>query len=150
MKLKKFLKVKVFRNKWEKLLFNFQLANSNINTHIRDCFRDMEITYQQYLVLKIISEAEDGVNNAYIKERIIDRDSDVSRLLARLQQLDLVKKSINASDKRHSEIRLTPKGEQTFNEVNTRIYSVDEVFFNLSSKEVKELNALLDKIREAK
>lgn len=140
----------MFRNKWEKLLFNFQLANSNINTHIRDCFRDMEITYQQYLVLKIISEAEDGVNNAYIKERIIDRDSDVSRLLARLQQLDLVKKSINASDKRHSEIRLTPKGEQTFNEVNTRIYSVDEVFFNLSSKEVKELNALLDKIREAK
>ncbi|MBO6517612.1 MAG: MarR family transcriptional regulator [Bacteroidia bacterium] len=148
MKLKKLLKVKAFRNKWEKLLFNFQLANSNVNQHIRDCFRGSEVTYQQYLVLKIVFEADDAVNNSYIKQRILDRDSDVSRLLKRLLDMGLIRKSINASDKRHAEIRLTEKGVATYEEIAARIHTIDEVFFNLSSKEVKALNMLLDKIRE--
>ncbi len=149
MKLKKLLKVKAFRNKWEKLLFNFQLANSNVNNHIRDCFRDSTVTYQQYLVLKIVYLADDAVNNSYIKERILDKDSDVSRLLKRLQDLKLVRKSINSSDKRHSEIRLTDEGAQVYKEIELKIHTVDEAFFNLSGKEVKILNGLLDKIRES-
>ncbi len=149
MKLKKRLKVKEFRNKWEKLLFNFQLASSNINQHIRDCFRDAEITYQQYTVLKIINEADDVVNNSYIKRRVVDKDSDVSRLIKRLHDLKLITKSINASDKRHSEIRLSYDGKKALKLIEDRIHAVDEVFYNLSSKEVKQLNDLLDKVREA-
>ena len=149
MKLKKRLKVKEFRNKWEKLLFNFHLASSNINQHIRDCFRDAEITYQQYLVLKIIDSADDVVNNSYIKARVIDKDSDVSRLIKRLLDLNLITKSINATDKRHSEIRLSNDGQNALQQIEERIHAVDEVFYNLSSKEVKQLNELLDKVREA-
>lgn len=150
MKLKKLLKVKSFRNKWEKLLFNFQLANANLNQHVRDCFRDSMVTYQQYLVLKIIAQAEDdAVNNSYIKDRVVDKDSDISRLITRLQDLNLVRKSINASDKRHSEIRLTEEGLKVYQEIEDRVHTIDEVFFNLSSKEVKVLNGLLDKIRES-
>ena len=148
MKLKKLLKVKAFRNKWEKLLFNFQLANANINSHIRDSFKGTGVTYQQYLALKIIAQADgDVVNNSYIKRRMLDKDSDVSRLVQRLTDMKLVSKSIRATDKRHAEIRLTTSGLEKYQEIEDRIHQVDEVFFNLSSKEVKTLNDLLDKIR---
>lgn len=147
MKVKKVLKVDSFRNKWEKLLFNFQLANSNVNTYIRDCFRDSDITYAQYLVLKILVPCNDPVNVSYIKERILEKDSDVSRLVQRLVDLGLVTKTLNPSDKRHSEIAITAKGLEQFNQIESEIHSIDEVFFNLSPKEVKLLNELLDKIR---
>jgi len=146
-KLKKVLRVDSFRNKWEKVLFNFQLANANVNKHIRDTFRNLEITYTQYLALKIVSEAEGPVNNAYIKKRIIDNDSDVSRLVNRLIQLGFLSKQAREDDKRHSEISITESGLEQVARVKKSMHSVDEVFYNLSAKEVKQLNLLLDKIR---
>lgn len=147
MKLKKQLKVKSFRNKWEKLLLNFQLSNAQINSYIRDCFRDASITYAQYLVLKILKTANGPVNMLYIKKRIVENDSDISRLIVRLKTLGYVDKKPNPADKRHSEITITPEGLEQVELMNQTIHSIDEVFFNLSAKEVKQLNALLDKIR---
>ena len=147
MKLKKRLKVKSFRNKWEKLLFNFQTSNAKINSYVRDCFREAPITYPQYLVLKILNSANKPVNMLYIKERIIENDSDISRLIVRLKDMGFVDKKPSPTDKRHAEITLTPEGLQQLEIMNQSIHSIDEVFFNLSSKEVKQLNMLLDKIR---
>ena len=147
MKLKKQLKVRTFRNKWEKLLLNFQLSNSNINAYIKDCFRDAPITYTQYTILNIITTADKPVNQLYIKKRIVDKDSDVSRLIARMLQLGIIVKKPNKEDKRHAEISVTPLGEQHPLDIKEKIHSVDKVFFNLSKKEVKQLNDLLDKVR---
>jgi DNA-binding MarR family transcriptional regulator len=147
MKLKKQLKVKFFRNKWEKTLLNFQLCNSNINAYIRDCFRESPITYTQYLVLKILQSAGEPVNMLFLKERLVDNDSDMSRLITRLQDMGLVTKKPNASDKRHSDIDITKAGIMQLEEINEGIHAIDEVFFNLSTKEVKQLNTLLDKVR---
>lgn len=147
MKLKKQLKVKSFRNKWEKTLFNFQLSNAKINSYIRDCFRDAPITYTQYLVLKMLKAAESPVNMLYIKERIIENDADISRLIVRLKDMGLVDKKPSPADKRHAEISITLYGSEQVDEMNRTIHSIDEVFFNLSAKEVKQLNQLLDKVR---
>ncbi|MFT5511770.1 MAG: DNA-binding MarR family transcriptional regulator [Bacteroidia bacterium] len=147
MKLKKQLKVKSFRNKWEKLLLNFQLCNTNINAYIRDCFREAPITYSQYTILNIITSAEEPVNQLYIKKRIIEHDSDVSRLIARMIQIGVISKKPSKLDKRHAEISITAYGQQQLLEIKEKIHSVDEVFFNLSGKEVKQLNELLDKVR---
>lgn len=147
MKLKKQLKVKSFRNKWEKLLLNFQSCNATINRYILDCFREAPITYSQYLVLKILAAADKPVNMLYIKERLIENDADISRLIVRLKDMKLVSKKPNPTDKRHAEISITAEGIEQLKEINQSIHSIDEVFFNLSAKEVKQLNALLDKVR---
>ncbi len=147
MKLKKALKVKGFRNKWEKLFFNFQLTNVTINKFVRDCFRESSITYSQYMVLKILNDCEEPVNILYIKDRFIESDSDISRLVRRLVDLNLVSKTASPTDRRHSEISITVTGQEQFKDVQTRIHAIDEAFFNLNSKEVNQLNELLDKIR---
>ena len=83
----------------------------------------------------------------YIKKRIVENDSDISRLIVRLKTLGYVDKKPNPTDKRHSEITITPEGLEQVELMNQTIHSIDEVFFNLSAKEVKQLNLLLDKIR---
>ncbi|MCB9262149.1 MAG: hypothetical protein H6607_07220 [Flavobacteriales bacterium] len=149
MKLKKQLGIVKFRNKWEKTLLNFQLANARINLQIRDCFRDETITYNQYQVLKIVANSKQPATNTSIKNSIIDNDSDVSRLVSRLISMKLLSKTVDKDDKRFAHISLTQTGKETLQNIESKIHSLDEVFFNLSTKEATALNNLLSKIRKA-
>ena len=149
MKVKKVLQLDNFRNRWEKLFFNFQLTQSNINRYVKNCFKNAPITYQQYMVLSILSGANEPVNQAYVKERIVDKDSDVSRLIGRLVQLGYITKKLRPDDKRHALIELSDSGRAVHEQMLGQIHTIDEVFFNLSRAEVKQLNAILDKIRES-
>lgn len=148
MKLKKELKIKEFRNNWEKLLLNFQLTDIKINTHLRESFKKFGITYQQYNVLRVISASKKGiVSNNYIKERMVQKDADISRLIVRLVSQGFVQKTPKKTDRRQSEVSLTEKGIELLASIEKEIHIVDRFFYDLSKKEAKTLNLILDKIR---
>jgi DNA-binding MarR family transcriptional regulator len=148
MKLKKKLKLKEFRNDWEKLLLNFQLCQNDLQAHLKECLKPHKLTFQQYNVLRIIDQAKkDNVTNLYIKERLVERDADVSRLVVRMAQAGLLNKLIDITDKRKSKISISDEGLAKFEAVNKDIQNVDRFFYNLGKKEAKTLNSLLDKLR---
>src|SRR4051812_40969584 len=76
----------------------------------------------QYNVLRILRGAgEDGLACQEIAARMITRDPDMTRLLARLENRGLIKRSPGEQDKRVICTRLTPTGRKTLGQLDSRI-----------------------------
>src|SRR5882762_10925415 len=103
------------------------------------------LSLQQLNILTILKGQPDFTATVnLIRERLIDRMPNVSRLLNKLMDKGLVKKDRDLSDQRVVYIKLTPegleaalKGRELFNKVH----------YGITDKESELLNDLLEKIR---
>lgn len=147
-KLKTLLQVDGFRNDWEELQLNLMYSYHWLSGHLRTLYKDLEITPQQFQVLKIISGASpEPVSIEWIKARVIEKDADMSRMINRLSAQKLIKRQVKRTDRRASEITLTELGTQLLDSAADFQQKSDQLFYNLSKKEAKQLNKLLNKIR---
>jgi DNA-binding MarR family transcriptional regulator len=138
-----------FRNDYHKGLINLTYTVKQLSYEFYRSLKSHEITEQQYNVLRIlrgfISEAPLSIG--YIKERMLDKDSDVSRIVDRLYEKGMVSRIENPSDRRQKSIGITTKGLSLLERMHECEKNVDKLLVNLTEEEVKELNRLLDKIR---
>jgi len=82
-----------------------------------------------------------------IKSRMLDKNSDVSRLLDRLIGKNLVNKNQCPNDKRATDISITETGLDLLTKLDTAIHNLESRYLNLSKVEAKQLSDLLDKAR---
>ena len=82
-----------------------------------------------------------------IKKRMIDKNSDVSRLLDRLAVKKLIEKSQCPSDKRAADIKITEKGLALLKEIDPLIDKLEKSIWSLDANEINHLSDLLDKCR---
>lgn len=139
-----------FRNEYHKGFINLSYTARRLSY---DFFRELKkhgLTEQQYNVLRILRGFKDEapLNVGFIKERMLDRDPDVSRLVDRLQDKGLVTSLSNSKDKRQRSVDITSKGLDLLASLLGWEKHIETLLANLSVDEVKELNRLLDKIRE--
>lgn len=147
-KLKNLLGVESFRNEWEELQLNILYTAKWIEQKLRKIHADMQVTPHQIQVMRIIHQSKpEPISIEGIKAKMIENDADMSRMILRLVEMKLVKKEIKRSDRRHSEITLTDLGEDLLAAAEEKMTSADQMFYNLSKKEAKSLNKLLNKTR---
>ena len=79
---------------------------------------------------------------------MLDENSDVSRIVDRLIENKLVSRSENPEDRRQKSVEITESGLNLLNKMFNCEQKADTLLNNLCLEEVKELNRLLDKIRE--
>jgi DNA-binding MarR family transcriptional regulator len=84
-----------------------------------------------------------------IRERMLDKMSDTSRIVDRLIVKDLVQKSACKADKRLVDITLTEKGLQLVTKLDQYNDQIDANLKGVSEAEAKTLNEILDKLRKA-
>ena len=83
-----------------------------------------------------------------IKERMLDKSSDVSRIVERLRIKKLIERRTSRKDRRQMEVRITQNGLKLLADLDKCVQQMDNIISNnLSAKEAKTLNELLDKIR---
>jgi DNA-binding MarR family transcriptional regulator len=78
---------------------------------------------------------------------MLDRNSDVSRIVDKLFEKGLVDRKENATDRRQKEVEITEKGQAIIEKMTDCDIKADTLLQNLNTEEIKELNRLLDKIR---
>lgn len=148
MKLEEEIKQSRFRNEFHKLAVNILYTNSwllNLQTELFDKF---EITGSQFNILRILrGQHPHPATVNLLKERMIDKMSDASRLVERLRLKGLVERKLSPQDRRKVDVLITEKGLELLAEIDKLNDEYDRLFKNLSSKEVKTLNELLDKVR---
>lgn len=105
------------------------------------------ITNKQYNILRILKGANKPVSTAYVRERLLDKLSDVSRIVERMETKGLIKKNTCTKDKRLVDLVLTKKGLDMVNELSSNTDFIDQLLQNLDNNEINQLNHLLDKIR---
>ncbi len=136
-----------FRSEHHKALLNILFTHNYLIGKINDLLKAYGVTRQQFNVLRIIRGQQPnaaGIN--LIKERMIDKMSDASRIVERLRIKGLVSRAASEADKRAAQIRLTSKGEELLQEMDCPVTDFGNELLLLSEDEAKVLNSLLDKI----
>ena len=148
MKLEEEIKQKSFRNESHKLAVNLMYTHGwFINTQ-SDLFKKYDLTTAQFNILRILrGQYPNQASINLLKDRMLDKMSDVSRLVERLRTKGLIERKICEQDRRRAEVIITNKGLELLKELDELEYKFDSIFRNLNEDEAKNLNNLLDKLR---
>ncbi len=147
MSLEKDISQKTFRNDYQKGIINLIYTYNWMNEKMKSVFDKEGITGQQYNILRILRGAGKPISTLQIRERMLDKMSDTSRIVDRLVIKELAQKNTCKNDKRLVDVNITLKGKKLLEKIDRYENDMDAIFGNLSAAEAKTLNTLLDKIR---
>jgi DNA-binding MarR family transcriptional regulator len=148
MKIEEEIKQAKFKSIHQKAVLNLLFTANWIQHKQKGLFEPFGITGQQYNMLRILrGQNPQPIPAVEIKSRMLDKNSDVSRLLDRLIGKKLVIKNQCPNDKRASDISITKAGLDLLDKLDTAINNLDAHFLSLTLAEAKNLSDLLDKAR---
>ena len=149
MSIESEIKQKKFRNEHQKAGINLIYTYNWVSDKMRFVFEQHDITSQQFNILRILRGAQEPLSTMQIRERMLDKMSDTSRIVDRLIKKSLVKKNVCRTDRRLVDITITKKGENLLQKLDRNDVEMDAALGNLSIEEAKTLNRLLDKVRNS-
>lgn len=137
-----------FKSSRQKAAVNVMYTYFWVKEKIFKTLKPYGITMQQYNVLRILKgQHPKGITTSDIRERMLDKMSDASRMVDRLEAQGLVEKRINMEDRRLVSIRISEKGLELIAQVAADHGYLDGFMGNLTVEEYEQLNTLLDKLR---
>ena len=137
-----------FANSRHKALINILYTYGWALERIKNILADHGITHQQFNILRILRGSyPKPLSTLQIRERMLDKMSDTSRIVDRLILKNLAQKTTSSSDHRLVDVLITEKGQDILREIDGGPDIVAEVMANVSEEEMEELSHLLDKIR---
>ena len=131
-----------------------QLSVVRTSAMLVDAFERMlkpyGITATQYNVLRILRGAEpDGLCRNDLRDRMITRMPDVTRLLDRMEESDLIDRSRETNDRRMVMTRITAKGRRLLDELEDPVAREHErAFAALTKEQMRTLIGQLAAVRE--
>lgn len=137
-----------FRNEHQKAALNIIYTYNWMTEQSKSIFAPEDITQQQFNILRILRGSyPQPLSTLQIRERMLDRMSDTSRIVDRLIAKGLVKKGTCKGDRRLVDVMITDKGQKLLERLDKRQDELDNILGNLTKKEATLLSELLDKIR---
>lgn len=148
MRIEEAIKIKRFEDEYEKLIVNILFTASWIDSQNIQRLKIYGLSPQQYNVLRILRGSKDTtLKLSEIAERMIDRNSNATRLVEKLRQKKLLERSIGTTDRRQVAIKITQEGLRVLEEIDKTKEMFLSKFKTLSKDEASQLNELLDKLR---
>ena len=139
-----------FRNEFQKAGINFIYTYNWFNEKMKKFFDKEGITPQQFNILRILRGAGKPISTLQIRQRMLDKMSDTSRIVDRLIAKQLVEKNVCPNDKRLVDVSITEAGKKLLEKIDACNDDMDAIFDNLSEPDAQALNNLLDKLRQGK
>ena len=147
MRLEDEIKQSAFSTEQSKLIVNLIYTSNRLKEKISARLKSNGLTMQQYNVLRIVRGAGyTGSTTSEIRERLLDKMSDASRMVDRLVSMDLLEKVRDKEDRRIVFIYLTPKGRTLVNDLVAK-EEVESLAAGVDQKKAQQLNELLDVFR---
>jgi DNA-binding MarR family transcriptional regulator len=148
MKIEEEIKQTKFRNAHHKAIVNLFYTSAWLENKNKEFFKSFGVTVQQFNILRILrGQHPSRISGAEIKTRMIDKNSDISRLLDRLIAKNLVVKIQCPNDKRAADVGITEEGLTVLRQLDNQINQTDSKALKISSEEAIQLSDLLDKCR---
>jgi DNA-binding MarR family transcriptional regulator len=139
-----------FASPEEEVYLNIQLTAERLWWGVNETLKGAELTPTQYNVLRILRGAgQAGASCSEISERLITRDSDITRLLDRLAARSLILREREARDRRVIIARITDEGLRTLAELDKPLAQCHHrQLGHMSDKQLAALSELLDTARD--
>ncbi|MCU7552766.1 MarR family transcriptional regulator [Chitinophagaceae bacterium LB-8] len=137
-----------FRSTKQKAMINILYTYGWIMERIKVFLAKEDITHQQYNILRILrGSSPDPISTLQIRERMLDKMSDTSRIVDRLVLKNLAKKTVCEKDKRLVDVIITEKGQELLKRMDAETSYFDHIMNHLSEEDAFQLSLLLDKLR---
>jgi len=137
-----------FRNEFQKMGINIIYTAHWLNEKMGQILSTEDITQQQYNILRILRGSDAPLSTLKIRERMLDKMSDTSRIVDRLIVKGLVEKFACVKDKRLVDITVTKKGLQLLEKLDALNEQIDSILKGVTEKEATTMNQILDKLRD--
>ena len=148
MKLEEAIHQKEFAHEWQKATINLLYSHSWLIHQIKRTLKKHGVTPQQYNVLRILRGQHPApLTTSVIRDRMLDRMSDASRIVERLHKKGWVIRKVCLADKRLVDIVISGQGIEVLKRIDMERHIIDKAISNLTEGEAQELNRLLDKMR---
>lgn len=134
-----------FANNRIKATLNILYTANWISSRQNTFFKPYGLTPQQFNILRILKGANKPLKVQTIKDRMIERSPNATRLMDKLCAKELIKREHCPDDRRVVYIEITEKGLDLLKEISKQLK--DDLLDNLTNAEAKTLSDLLDKIR---
>ncbi len=141
------LRQQPFRNDYQKAISNLILTHNWVMEKLKVHLDQFNLTNQQFSILRILRQAGEPLSTMQIRDRMLDKMSDTSRIVDRLVLKELVNKSVSLHDKRLVDVVISDKGLALLAELDSHDHQLDSVLGGLNQKEANTLIQLLDKVR---
>ena len=137
-----------FEDHYHKVVINIAYTDSWLVNLFRCKFGKHNITQQQFNILRILrGQYPNPATINLLKERMIDKMSDASRIVDRLVQKGFVSRCTNNKDRRAVDIRISDIGLEILSTMDAEFRAKDYLKQNLTEEEAAALSDLLDKLR---
>lgn len=152
MSLKDELKMnRDFESVQQEALLSLTRTQSMIDPYLNSIFMEHKLTAPQYNILRILKGHSDknGMSCSDIGERMVTRDSDLTRLLDKLEKAGLVKRHRPESDRRKVLTIITSKGNDALQHISPELNKANQkALGHMQEHDLKTLIQLLQKIRQ--
>lgn len=149
MSIEQAIQQKKFRHEYEKLAVNISYTAAFFHHLLAEVLKPRELTQPQYNLLRILrGQYPNAASVNLLIERMIDRASNASRIVDKLEAKGLVTRDICPQDRRKMDVRITEAGLELLKTLDSELEGFYEKYHALSEKEARQLNGLLDRLRE--
>ncbi|MCX7736850.1 MAG: MarR family transcriptional regulator [Candidatus Kapabacteria bacterium] len=149
MKIEEEIKTTKFRSKIHKASLNILFTANWLNNKFNDSLKKYGILQEQFNVLRILRGSHPkSLCVRDIASRMIHRNSNVPRIVNRLERKKLVTRSNSESDRRETMISLTKEGLELLSKIDEDESLKEENIISLTDTEADILNTILDNMRK--
>lgn len=138
-----------FNSAQEKAIVNIIYTANAIEDAFKKTLKAHGISLPQYNVLRILKGRKDGnATCGDLKEVMLDKNPDVTRLCDKLVEKKLIQRNSNRSNRRQILLKISEKGIQTLEEINPLFTALNLHLKTIPDTELEALSDTLDKIRD--
>ena len=149
MSIEKDISQRKFNSEFQKAMVNLIYTHNWMMERMKLFFEKADLTPQQFNILRILRGAGQPLSTLQIRQRMLDKMSDTSRIVDRLIKKGLTKKVICKSDRRLVDVTISEKGLKLLEKLDETQSDLDSIIQSLDESEARQFNALLDKIRNS-
>ncbi len=149
MRFEEAIKTSKFQSEIQKAHLHVLFTAGWVRARIGNRLKPFGVTAEQYNVLRILrGQAADSVRVMDISDRMLERNSNTTRLIDRLIEKGLVQRLKASHDRRERAIQLTAEGTALLQQIDKAWENTSPHSSRLTHEEAAMLNQLLDRLRE--
>lgn len=149
MSIEKAIKQKKFENEYQKLLVNLIYTTGYISNAQNRILKPFGISAQQYNVLRILrGQHPASVTVGVVAERMLDKNSNASRLIDKLKQKGFIERTACKYDRRQKHVQISKDGLKFLQQVDKKNRAFQKQFEVITVDDARKMNKLLDQLRK--
>ncbi len=149
MRIEEEIKQKAFDSNLQKSLINLIFTSNCYKDKLQKIFKEFDLSYQHYNILRILNgKHPESVTPGYIKEVMLEKGTDLTRILDKLDRKKLITRSVCPTNRRNIDIHITDAGIKLLDSVYPKLNQLETAFAQqFSDEDAILLSHLLDKLR---